>query len=137
LYYLDSSIILNILLAQVHPLVWRMDSPCCFSQLLKVEARRTLRTGRQRAVMTEAQFTLALEKLRQIEAAAVVLPCSSTVMDVASGPFNAPIRTLDAIHLASAAILREQRYPDLVFATHDLRLGHAARAEGFAVVGVD
>lgn len=43
----------------------------------------------------------------------------------------------DAIHLATAMLLRETRYPDLVFATHDRRLGMAARLAEFTVVGVD
>lgn len=137
MYYLDSSTVLNILLAQLHPLIWKMDLPCCFSVLLRVEARRTLRTALQQALMTDAQFAAALEKLQAIEAAAVILPVTSNVLDAASGPFPVPIRTLDAIHLASASILRDQRYPDLIFATHDRRLATAARAAGFTVSGVD
>ena len=80
---------------------------------------------------------LAMDKLRAIEAAAVILPLNAHVLEVASGAFAAPIRTLDAIHLASARILRERRYPELVFATHDRRLANAARGEGFTVAGVD
>jgi len=34
-------------------------------------------------------------------------------------------------------MLRERRYPDLVFATHDRRLAHAARLVEFQVVGVE
>ena len=44
--------------------------------------------------------------------------------------------TLDAIHLASALVLREE-VPDLVFATHDRQPAIGARALGFEVIGVD
>ena len=48
----------------------------------------------------------------------------------AAEPFPTLVRTLDAIHLASALLAREQ-IPDLRFATHDDELGLAARAVGF------
>jgi hypothetical protein len=46
------------------------------------------------------------------------------------------VKTLDAIHLASAIVLRDRRGIDLIFATHDDQQATAARALGFAVVGV-
>jgi hypothetical protein len=42
------------------------------------------------------------------------------------------VKTLDAIHLASAAAMRERRGTDLLFATHDAQQGTAARALGFS-----
>ena len=46
------------------------------------------------------------------------------------------LRTLDAIHLATALAWREARHPGLIVATHDPQLALAARACGFEVVGV-
>ncbi len=46
------------------------------------------------------------------------------------------LRALDAIHLASADLWRQERGPDLLLATHDKALALAARAVGFRVVGV-
>ena len=53
----------------------------------------------------------------------------------ATEPFPTLLGTLDAIHLASALLAREQ-LPGLTFATHDPALGTAAMAVGFAVAGV-
>ncbi len=48
-----------------------------------------------------------------------------------------PVRTLDAIHLVTALMVRERTADmELVFATHDERQASAAEALGFAVVGV-
>jgi hypothetical protein len=38
-------------------------------------------------------------------------------------------------HLATALVVRERMRRDLVLATHDAALAHAARAVGMAVVG--
>jgi hypothetical protein len=43
--------------------------------------------------------------------------------------------TLDAIHLATALLWRENTGSDLVMATHDGSLALAARAAGFRVIG--
>jgi hypothetical protein len=47
-----------------------------------------------------------------------------------------PVKTLDALHLASALLWRERRSPDLIFATHDPQQARAARALGFECVGI-
>jgi hypothetical protein len=43
---------------------------------------------------------------------------------------------LDAIHLATATVWREQAGTELVMARHDVALATAARASGLPVVGV-
>ena len=47
------------------------------------------------------------------------------------------VRTLDAIHLATALMVREHTGETLVFATHDARQAEAARALGVPALGVD
>ncbi len=51
-------------------------------------------------------------------------------------PFPVPLRTLDALHLASAHFLVAQGV-DLRLATYDARLREAASAMGFALVDLD
>ena len=41
------------------------------------------------------------------------------------------VKTLDAIHLASALVIRERRGVELIFCTHDVQQTIAARALGF------
>jgi hypothetical protein len=43
------------------------------------------------------------------------------------------VRTLDALHLASALLLREQQNEAPLFATHDVQQSVAARALGFTL----
>jgi hypothetical protein len=45
------------------------------------------------------------------------------------------VKTLDAIHLASAAAIRDRRKVELLFATHDVQQALAARAPDFTCVG--
>ena len=64
------------------------------------------------------------------------LGVSRSVLTRAGESLPLPVKTLDAIHLATALQWRERRAPDLVFATHDRQLGRAASALGFPVIGV-
>ena len=59
----------------------------------------------------------------------------TVVLARAADPFPTMVGSLDAIHLASALLIRDD-FEDLGFATHDQGLGTAARATGFAVHGV-
>jgi hypothetical protein len=54
----------------------------------------------------------------------------------ASQPLSTVLRTLDAIHLASAIAWRDQAEADLTMATHDGALAMAARAHGLPVIGM-
>ena len=56
------------------------------------------------------------------------------VLERAADPFPVKIRSLDALHVASALLVRT-RFPALRFATHDVDLGAAAAAEGLPVIG--
>jgi predicted nucleic acid-binding protein len=56
------------------------------------------------------------------------------VLARAADPFPTRIRTLDALHLASALLIRA-RFPATRFATHDADLAAAALAEGLSVIG--
>ncbi len=72
-----------------------------------------------------------LETLRGVD----LVPIHPEVLIRAADPFPTTLGTLDAIHLATAVLVRDQ-LEGLALATHDAELGRAARAEGFAVIGV-
>lgn len=57
---------------------------------------------------------------------------SAAVLDRALRPFAAPVRTLDAMHLATMVFLRGQGL-EATLATYDHRQAAAARAEGIAL----
>jgi len=56
------------------------------------------------------------------------------VLERAAEPFPTTLGSLDAVHLASALLVRDD-LEGLAFATHDDALGTAARATGFQVHG--
>jgi rRNA maturation endonuclease Nob1 len=60
------------------------------------------------------------------------LALSEDVQERALGPFPAPVRTLDALHLASVVFLRE-RGQEVALATYDARMAGVARSMGIAL----
>jgi len=134
--YLDSSVILRLVLKEPDPLrEWPNVRRGVTSAIAEVEVLRTMDRlrfstptldSRVFAARREAAFRV-LEGLETIEITRVVLAR-------AAQPLPTPLGTLDAIHLVSAMGWREQ-FEGLVFATHDLALAAAARASGFEVLG--
>ena len=65
-----------------------------------------------------------------------VIEINQTVKQKAAEPFPTVIGTLDAIHLASALVLKEENQKlEITFLTHDSQLSTAATAMGFEVAG--
>jgi len=134
--YLDSSVILRLVLNEPSPLrEWPDVDHGVTSALAEVEVLRTLDRLRfltpaidpqVLAGRREAAFRI-VEGLETIEITRVVLAR-------AAQPLPTPLGTLDAIHLVSAMGWREQ-FESLIFATHDAALSAAARASGFEVIG--
>ena len=134
--YLDSSVLLRLVLSEPDPLPeWADVDRGVTSALAEVEVLRTLDRlrfltptfdSKVLAGRREAAFRI-LEGLETIEITRVVLAR-------AAQPLPTPLGTLDAIHLVSAMGWREQ-FESLVFATHDEALSAAARASGFEVIG--
>ena len=69
---------------------------------------------------------------RQLVDRANLLELSAQVLGRALLPFSRPVRTLDALHLATMDFLRAQGLV-LALATYDQRLAAAAAGEGFAL----
>ena len=69
---------------------------------------------------------------RQLVDRANLLELSAQVLGRALLPFSRPVRTLDALHLATMDFLRAQGLV-LTLATYDQRLAAAAAGEGFAL----
>jgi predicted nucleic acid-binding protein len=75
------------------------------------------------------------EEVRQLLGRVALLELTRPVLTRALEPFPAPVRTLDALHLASAEFLRQQGQAIQV-ASYDSRLAHAARQLGLALYAV-
>lgn len=136
--YVDSSVLLRVILGQPRALrEWRAVDTAVASAVVEVECLRTLdrlrllraASDRELAARREAVF----EVLRRFEIVEIGRP----VLARAALPLPTALGTLDAIHLATAALWRESQGRDVVMATHDAALATAARASGFAVIGSD
>lgn len=134
--YVDASVLLRALLGQPNALAnWGQIERAVSSELIRVECLRTMDRLRIRAQLDERAHghrrAEVIEALNTIELVALAPP----ILDRAGDPFPVSLKTLDAIHLATALALRDQ-LPGMVFTTHDAALGLAAAAMGFEVHGV-
>jgi predicted nucleic acid-binding protein len=123
--YLDTSVALAHLLAEDrHPPDEIWTEVLVSSRLIEYELWTRLHARDLAGSHGDAARAL-LGRLAMIELAPAVLAR-------ALEPFPIPVRTLDALHLASADFLRGQRQA-LEIASYDDRMSMAARKMGFSV----
>lgn len=134
--YVDASVLLRIVLAEPGPLrELRRATRWISSELVRVECLRTIDRARfQLGIPDDAVAPRRAEVLQYLDAFDLI-GLERAVLGRAAEPFPSALGTLDAIHLATALLARDQ-VPDLVLATHDRELAVAARSVGFRVVGV-
>jgi predicted nucleic acid-binding protein len=126
--YLDTSVALAQLLAEDRrPPEALWDQPLVCSRLLEYELWTRLNARGLGASHAEAARRL-IERLAILE----LLP---NVLARALEPFPAPVRTLDALHLASIEFLR-RRGQAVELASYDERLLGGARAIGIPLAAV-
>lgn len=124
--YVDTSVVLAQVFAEgrVPPAsIWRES--LVSSRLLEYELWTQMRARNVPAPGIDA----ALETMGRI----AFLDLGRDLVARALEPFPVQVRTLDALHLASAHFLRSQGV-DLRIATYDARMGEAASALGFDLV---
>lgn len=124
--YLDTSVLLAQLLAEDRKppqAIWQ--GPLVASRLLEYETWCRLHA---RDLATSHG-----ETARQLLGRVSFVELSPLVLGRALEPFPEPLRTLDALHLASVEFLRERRL-DVRLATYDRRLVGAAIAMSIPLV---
>ena len=132
--YVDSSVLLRVLLSEPDPLPeWPNIHPVS-SELIRVECLRAIERLRLQGLIDDdtvayrrAGILDTLTRFRLIEPSRIIL-------ERAAEPFPVHVATLDALHLATALELRSD-HPDLKFATHDEKLAAAAVSMEFVVLG--
>lgn len=135
--YLDSSTVLRALLGQTPLLAgWGNWEAAYSSELLSVETRRVIDRLRLAAAIDDAGVADLHAELARVERAIGLVRLSRRILARAAQPMATALKTLDALHLATALALRERHDDALLFATHDGRQALAARALGFVCVGV-
>jgi len=134
--YLDSSVILRVVLGQSGRLrEWPNVREGVVSALAEIECLKTLDRLRLREGFTDRELARRREAVFALLREMTVVELTRPVLSRASQPLPTPLGTLDAIHLATALLWRENRSPDLALATHDAALGLAGRACGLTVLG--
>ena len=134
--YLDSSVILRIVLGEADPLPeWSVIETLVTSALAELECTRTLDRLRLLGYLTDEELATRRETVARIIGAADVISLDRPVLGRAAQPFPTSLGTLDAVHLASALLYRDSEAPALQLATHDTQLATAARASGLPVIG--
>jgi len=134
--YIDSSVLLRIVFDAPNALRKSDVASGITSSLTQVECLRTI----DRLRLIDRIATAEIERRRELTFAFLasfkILGLTPFVLSRAAEPFSLPLKTLDAIHLATAMLWREDEHIELDFATHDTALANAARAYGFPVLGV-
>lgn len=121
--YLDSSALMKLVRQEAETdalrdwLVSQPELPVITSELGRVEVLRAARRAGSQA----------LAEAREIVGDVDLVPLDRRVQDLACEIGDPPLRTLDALHLASALLLRDEV---TAFVAYDERLATAARAAG-------
>ena len=120
--YLDSSVVLAHLLSEDRiPTDVLLDQPLASSRLMEYEVRQRFHSSVPS--MDPTLLEPVFERVAFVELVHDVVFRSGSA-------FPVPVRTLDALHLATADFLRVQGARVSV-ATYDVRMSHAAQAMGF------
>jgi len=103
------------------------------SALTLAEAGRAIIRARTSGRLTAEEEQAAVRALRTFERRSFILDVDRAVLDRARRPFPVePIRTLDAVHLATAELLGEPP-PLVTIVTRDGRVRENAEALGYTV----
>lgn len=133
--YLDSSVVLRPLLNQPRQLEsWGKWKQAYSSELLGVECRRAIDRLRLEGLFDDGQVAEAMEQLGRIERTIKRIRLGKSIIQASSQTMPTIVKTLDAIHLASAVAIRDRRGIELLFATHDSQQATAAKALGFTCI---
>ena len=134
--YVDSSVLLRVALGQPDALPeWHEIERGVSSALILTECLRTLDRIRMRSPFTDAQIARRRATILDLVDALDLVEIDAAVLDRAAQPMPTELGTLDAIHLATALLWREESGVAPVMTTHDVALGVAARAHGLIVLG--
>lgn len=105
------------------------------SRLIMTECFRTLHRLLADKSITESTFIVKGREFRKAFLEINLVEVSGPILERAMQAFPTHVKTLDAIHLSSALLWREIQNEELIFLTHDEKLGRAAELLGFETLG--
>jgi predicted nucleic acid-binding protein len=133
--YLDSSVVLRIVFREPGEVKLPPSTQGFTSSLTVTESLRTLDRLRLRRSLTDTQLALYRGTLLDLLERIDQLALTDEVLARAALPQPTNLGTLDALHLCTAILLRDQLGQAVTLATHAQKLATAAAAHGFAVIG--
>jgi predicted nucleic acid-binding protein len=130
--YVDASVIVAATLDQPGALRGVRWAAAVSSELIVAELLGTLDRLRLTSRTPDGELAQLREEAERNLAKLDLVPIDRAVLRRAGGAFPMPVKTLDAIHLATALLWGEQA-GEIVFLTLDRQLANAARACGLTV----
>ena len=128
--YLDSSVLLRHILLGEEPIRHALEFPrVVSSELIEIECRRVLHRCRLAGELTDEALTVARERLDEVLAGIDLLELSRQIKQRAMDPFPVNVRTLDALHVATALMVDEEAGAVALF-SHDEGMNRCARSLG-------
>jgi predicted nucleic acid-binding protein len=136
--YVDASAILRMVFAEPGPAVPVADGDrLVASHIVEVETYRAVDRERLLGRLDDRATATKRKELADVLAMLDLVPVDGTVIDRARSSFAINVRALDAIHVGTAEILRDEAAGEpLEFWTHDHRQALAAMSRGLGVHGM-
>jgi predicted nucleic acid-binding protein len=135
-HFLDTSVALRWLLRQPNALPGpAFRSPVHASELLRIESLRCIDRLRVEGVFDDIRTAEAIRHVEALCASLHMIPLTPAILERAAQSFPTVVRTLDALHLATALAARDRLGTPFILLTHDLQMAAAARSLGFTVQG--
>jgi len=134
--YIDSSAVLRI--------IFNSDNAFrdydCFekigsSELMVIECNRVIDRYRLENILSDAQIATAKEYLHNIIEGMYILDITHSIKARASDAFPTVVGTLDALHISTAVIWREESgINDFSIVSHEKQMNVCAKALGFKII---
>lgn len=135
--YLDTSVVLRQLLRDPAALAgWGDWQQAYASVLMRVEALRALDRLRLEGRLDDRRRAPLGERLDAICSTVHMVGLGDAIIARASAPFPTVVKTLDALHLATALAVAASEHVEIQLLTHDAQLARAAQAVGLQTAGV-
>ncbi len=135
--YVDSSVLLRIVLGEPEPLPsWPHIDRAVSSEMIRLECLRTLDQARVRLHIPDVEVARVRASILEAIDGLDLVALGADVLERAAEPFPVLMGSLDALHLATAILVRD-RFDALAFVTHDRELAIGARSMGFEIDGVE
>ena len=134
--YLDSSVILGVILGQSSIVEFKKIEKPISSIIMRTECLRVLDRLKLTGGLSERSFIRAVTDFHELCTTIELILLTQAILNRAGASMPIALGTLDAIHLCSASLWSESYKQIPKFLTHDKQLGKAAVILGFQTIGV-